>query len=75
MDEKNDEKLMTVEEVAELLRFTPTTVYRMAKRGVLPAKIVGRNIRFAREEIMGAIDRGLYYFREVRRPGIVKTRQ
>lgn len=39
-------KLMTVEEVADYLRVTEKTVYRLLERGKIPATKVGRQWRF-----------------------------
>jgi excisionase family DNA binding protein len=39
-------RLLTVSEVADLLRINKSTVYRMAKQGRLPATRVGRQWRF-----------------------------
>lgn len=44
-------ELMTVEEVASYLRVTEKTVYRLLKRGDIPATKVGRRWRFDREAI------------------------
>ena len=47
-DEKGPEKLshlLTVEEAAEQLRIHPSTVYRLARRGQLPAVKVGNQWR------------------------------
>lgn len=41
-----EERLLTVSEVADLLRINKSTVYRMAKQGRLPATRVGRQWRF-----------------------------
>ncbi len=49
--ETNMEQLppvMTMREVAEYLRVHPTTVYRLLRRGVLPAFRVGSDWRFSR---------------------------
>ena len=43
--------VMTVEEVAEYLRVTPSSIYEWAKAGKMPAAKVGRLWRFHREEI------------------------
>jgi excisionase family DNA binding protein len=45
------EKVLTVMDVAELLSLSPITVYRLAKRGEIPAVRVGRCWRFTREAI------------------------
>ncbi|WP_370552357.1 MULTISPECIES: helix-turn-helix domain-containing protein [unclassified Conexibacter] len=42
---------MTAREVAELLQLPPSTVYRLARQGVLPCARLGRTIRFVRQEI------------------------
>ena len=45
------DRLMTVEEVAEYLRVKPSTVYKWAKEGKIPAAKVGWLWRFEREQI------------------------
>jgi len=44
-------KLMTLKEVAEYLRVTEKTVYRLLKRGHIPATKVGHQWRFDRDSI------------------------
>ena len=44
-------KMLTGAEVAELLRVSRETVYRLAARGTLPAQKVGRAWRFPRRAI------------------------
>ncbi len=43
--------LMTIEEVAEYLRFHPSTVYRLVRQGGLPAVKVGKQWRFDRQAL------------------------
>lgn len=43
--------VLTARDVAELLRIPVSTVYDLARRGVLPAHRVGRACRFLRQEI------------------------
>jgi excisionase family DNA binding protein len=43
--------VMTAGEVAELLRIPLSTVYELARRGLLPAHRIGRRWRFIRHEI------------------------
>jgi excisionase family DNA binding protein len=43
--------VLTVSEVAELLRLPRSTVYDLARRGLLPGHRVGRSWRFIRPEI------------------------
>lgn len=53
---------MTATEVAELLHLPVSTVYGLARRGVLPAVRLGRTWRFLRprlEELLGACPRSL----------------
>lgn len=49
-------RLLTVSEVAELLRINKSTVYRMAKQGRLPATRVGRQWRFRKSVLDGLLD-------------------
>ena len=46
-----EEKLMTVKEVAEYLRLDEHTVYRVARKGEIPAYKVAGQWRFKRELI------------------------
>jgi excisionase family DNA binding protein len=48
--------LLTVSEVADLLRINKSTVYRMAKQGRLPATRVGRQWRFRKSVLDGILD-------------------
>ena len=43
--------LLTLQEVAELLRVNEATVYRMARDGGLPAVKVGRQWRFEKKRL------------------------
>lgn len=49
-------RLLTVSEVADLLRINKSTVYRMAKQGRLPATRVGRQWRFRKSVLDGMLD-------------------
>ena len=49
-------RLLTVSEVADLLRINKSTVYRMAKQGRLPATRVGRQWRFRKSVLDGLLD-------------------
>jgi len=42
---------MTLEEVADYLRLSNDTVYRMANTGTIPASKVGNQWRFRREDV------------------------
>ena len=43
--------LMTIEEVSEYLRFHPSTVYRLVRRGQLPGVKLGKQWRFDRHAL------------------------
>ena len=45
------DEVMTAGEVAELLRMPTSTVYELARRGVLPARRLGRTWRFLRPRL------------------------
>jgi len=47
----NDSKVMTVEEIAEYLRVHKSTVYRLLRRGGIPAFKLGSDWRFNIETI------------------------
>ena len=44
-------RLLTVNEVADLLRVSRMTVYRMIKQGEMPALRVGRGYRLREEDV------------------------
>ena len=45
------QEFYTVKELAELLRVTEMTIYRLVKRGELTAYHIGRAMRFRRDDI------------------------
>ncbi|MDI6794021.1 MAG: helix-turn-helix domain-containing protein [bacterium] len=48
---KKKSPYMTVKEVADYLRVHEMSIYRMCKRGALPAYKVGNSWRFSKEKI------------------------
>lgn len=54
--QRREGRLLTVSEVADLLRINKSTVYRMAKQGRLPATRVGRQWRFRKSVLEGMLD-------------------
>ena len=48
---KEEDKVMTVVEVAEYLHVHPSTIYRLLRRKDIPAFRVGSDWRFNRESI------------------------
>jgi excisionase family DNA binding protein len=46
-----DLKFLTIEDVADMLQVTRTTVYNLKKKG-LPFIKIGKNIRFSQEEVV-----------------------
>jgi PTS system nitrogen regulatory IIA component len=52
-------EVLTVQEVANYLRIDIRTVYRLAKRGDIPCKKIGRQWRFNREDIKELVSSGL----------------
>lgn len=51
MYEANKSPTMTIEEVADYLQISPSTVYKLARHGILPGRKVGNNWRFLRAGI------------------------
>lgn len=47
-----DSDVLTVEEVAELLKIPRSSVYKLAQEGKLPAQKVGRHWRFYRPTLL-----------------------
>ena len=50
------EELLTVAEIAESLRVSTMTVYRLIRTGELPAVRVGRNYRVRRRDLTAFLD-------------------
>jgi excisionase family DNA binding protein len=48
---KDDDKVMTVADVAEYLHVHPSTIYRLLRKREIPAFRVGSDWRFNRESI------------------------
>jgi len=48
---KNEDKVLTVSEVAEYLHVHPSTIYRLLRKREIPAFRVGSDWRFNRESI------------------------
>ena len=53
-----NDRLLTVAEVAEALRVSTMTIYRMVKSGQLPATRVGRSYRFRRADVQSYLEKG-----------------
>ncbi len=49
--ELNMDKWLTLEQIAEYLQMSESSIYKMAQGGKIPAYKVGRQWRFKREEI------------------------
>jgi len=47
----NMEKWLTLEQIAEYLQMSTSSIYKMAQAGKIPAYKVGRQWRFRKEEI------------------------
>ena len=52
---ENTTPIMTVEEVAELLKLSKITIYKLVKKGQLPGFRVGNSWRFRKDKIMEAV--------------------
>jgi len=52
------DNLMTVKEVAALLRVSPQTLYKMLEQGSIPALRIGTQWRFDRQRVMLWLEHG-----------------
>ena len=52
------DNLLTVKEVAELLRVSPQTLYKMLEQGRIPALRIGNQWRFDRGRVTEWIENG-----------------
>ncbi len=51
------QKFITTKELAEILRVSPMTVYRLAKTATIPSYRVGKNFRFIWDEVAECLPR------------------
>ncbi len=58
MRSRGGNKLLTVNEVAEILRVSNMTVYRLVKSGQIPAIRVGKNYRIKESDVNKYLSRG-----------------
>ena len=56
MTSVNEIELMTPREVAEVMRVSTMTVYRLVKAGTLPAIRVGKHLRIRRNDLRIYLD-------------------
>lgn len=59
-----DDPLLTVGEVAQLMRVSNMTVYRLIKSGQLSAIRVGKNFRIRRKDVLRYFDERAVRFEE-----------
>lgn len=52
---RDDAQIMTVEEVAEFLKLSKITIYKLVKKGQLPGFRVGNSWRFRKDKILEII--------------------
>lgn len=51
-DKTRQDEILTLEQVAKLLKLHRRTIYNLVRNGTLPGRRVGRSWRFLRSEIM-----------------------
>lgn len=54
-----EDRLLTVHEVADLMRVSTMTIYRLIKTGDLRAARVGRSYRLRASDVESYLDRGM----------------
>ena len=54
---KESSQIMTVEEVAEFLKLSKITIYKLVKKGQLPGFRVGNSWRFRKDKILEIISK------------------
>ena len=47
-----EDETLTVAEVSEILKLGPRTIYKLAKKRIIPARRVGKEWRFLRSELI-----------------------
>ncbi len=56
VEDRLGEQLLTVSEVADHMRVSNMTVYRLIKAGELPALQIGKNYRISSEDLSAYLD-------------------
>ena len=51
MKSNADDKVLTIQELAEYLKLSLSTAYKLAQEGKIPGQKVGKHWRFHRDEI------------------------
>jgi len=59
-----DLDLLSLQEVAELLRVSKISIYRMVARQVLAVYRIGRRMRFRKEDVLRYLERNRYGCKE-----------
>ena len=54
---KDSSQIMTVEEVADFLKLSKITIYKLVKKGQLPGFRVGNSWRFRKDKILEIISK------------------
>ena len=54
---KENAQIMTVEEVAEFLKLSKITIYKLVKKGQLPGFRVGNSWRFRKDKILDIVSK------------------
>lgn len=64
---RQDDEVMTVAEVAAYLHISPSTIYRLLQKGLLPAFHIGSDWRFRADAIEAWVEegRGAYSLPEI----------
>ncbi len=57
IQEMIEEEVLTFEEVRQLLKISKSTLYSLARKGEIPAKKIGRQWRFFREDLIEWVER------------------
>jgi excisionase family DNA binding protein len=58
-EKKMDKEILTIEEAADFLRIGKRSVYKLAKSGKIPAKMVLNKWRFERESLREWVRQGM----------------
>lgn len=70
MENQSAPRFMTVAEVADLMRVSKMTVYRLIQKGDIPAIRVGKSFRVPQVAVRQLIDAGLADWSDDRSQGI-----
>jgi excisionase family DNA binding protein len=68
-----DDEILTVEELCKFLKLHQRTIYKLAKKGIIPGRKVGKKWLFLRSEVIKFLEETNHLANEVRSDAPIST--